>query len=109
MNDDLYPIKHSIFFSFVFGGLLISVFFAAGVETPGFYTSLTTVTQNEILSFIRVVYYLLSTFCILYIAGLISYGILYLVYRVSLRYIYSKPCRVYPVEKSKDDKLFSLR
>lgn len=109
MNDDFNPIKHSILFCFVSGGFLISIFLAAGVDTPNFYTSLITVSQDEILSFIRVVYYFLSVLFMLYIAGLISYGIVYLVYRVSLRYIYSKPCRVYCGEKTKEEKLFSLR
>lgn len=77
-----------------------------GYLPDNFYDSL---NSEHVLEFVGITFYL-SFFvvgCIL--SALIGYGFVFLVWRVSLRYIYRKPCRVYPAEESKENKLFSLR
>lgn len=55
--------------------------------------------------FVALVFYYILAFCLSSIIMMFGYVAVFLIHRISLRYIYSKPRRVYPVEKQK---FFSL-
>lgn len=107
MDDELYVMKYSIFFS-CFWTFIVAVFIECGFTdiSSSFFTS---VPQEELITFVRMAIYLAITFGLFYISAWISYGILFLFYRVLLRFIYSKPYRVYSAGEPKEYKLFSLR
>lgn len=102
MSDEYNPVKYFIF-SVILATFTSTVVLQFGVLPVDFYD---TLNSAHVLEFIGIAAYLVSLFCFLWALGCIAHIFVYLVYRVSLRYIYRKPCRVYPAEK---EKLFSLR
>lgn len=107
MNDELYDLKHSISF-FTYCIFLCCLFLEAGfinVDSSFFIN----ISQDEVAVFVKPLIYLANFYVVLYLIVFLSFFIVFLVYRVSIRFIYSKPYRVYPVDESKENNLFSLR
>lgn len=115
MNNRYNP----LFSDFIFYGFIIVSFIVFYNTEPYVYSLFPARELSELelidlfssipsefhFQFVSLVLYYILAFCLSSIIMMFCYGVVFLIYRISLRYIYSKPRRVYPVEKQK---FFSL-